>query len=389
MCFLRQIFRGKSEGSYQSMKNKKILFVGAGASADAGYPLTSRLWKTLRDHKGYQTQKESFKKIEGMFNKEKGLLNGIFSSDGLEGVFTFNDLIEKCLVYEKDYKLDQMIEEHSRGRFDTNKYRTNVLCAREKFHEDFVKIKKGIEKYFLKLLNETKNPDPDDYIHRMLDDKSTVITTNWDALVEFYLWNKKKWHPSGGYGFDIEIDDADCFESTVKVLKLHGGIGWRKTKLPGEDESKSKSDNKITVCKEFLNWLCERNSGSIESLLFGMKDKNSSKQDGFDEPFMQFPTYAKEIEQEQLVQIWSLASQALEECSEISFVGYSLPSSDTHVRALLLPLRNRVKSNKVKVKIITGKEYKETIERWKKFFGETNSVEYIQEYANIYFKTAT
>ena len=76
---------------------------------------------------------------------------------------------------------------------------------------------------------------------KILTDRDVVITFNYDSTVERVLWYEKKWTPRDGYGFklDFQKDHRDrtpveFSSSRVKVLHLHGSIGWH-PKPPSDD----------------------------------------------------------------------------------------------------------------------------------------------------------
>lgn len=77
-----------------------------------------------------------------------------------------------------------------------------------------VLVKKAAE-YFKK--NSIKNPYFD-FADRIANEKATVITTNWDLLLEFALIERQYDYFYGGLG--------NSQNKGVKILKIHGSINW-------------------------------------------------------------------------------------------------------------------------------------------------------------------
>src|SRR5208337_3128492 len=75
-----------------------------------------------------------------------------------------------------------------------------------------------------------------------LSDGDRVITLNWDSATERSLAELGKWNPLDGYGFErnlllnhgVEPEPlpAGCKKqkSAIKILKLHGSVGWHLTR---------------------------------------------------------------------------------------------------------------------------------------------------------------
>jgi hypothetical protein len=68
-----------------------------------------------------------------------------------------------------------------------------------------------------------------------------------------------------------------------------------------------------------------------------------------------------------LAVIWTLASAYLWRATFVEIIGYSLPSSDSAARALLLPLALRLDSGAVRV--VVRDQSDETLKRWREFLG--------------------
>ncbi len=219
------------------------------------------------------------------------------------------------------------------------------------------------------LFNKKKNYQ---YLYRGLDMADTVITTNWDLITEKVLYELMKWYPSDGYGFSCQLKNKykdknrkniikiyKENKSSVKVLKLHGSIGWHL------------NDGKFYLDKfNFLRYF---------GLSKGIFDVNCPHIGRPENPVMLYPSYLKQLNNLQLQQIWSQAAAALNKAKQVTFVGYSLPEADMGVRVLLNPLRVRLNMKKVEVNVVLGPKptnntdlnaRNNLIERWRSFLGD-------------------
>ena len=88
---------------------------------------------------------------------------------------------------------------------------------------------------FCSVINETQN-GPESIFHKnlvhQLDDDDTIITFNWDTLIDKSLANSKRWSSETGYGISPQMIYRDRWEinnqakSKNILLKLHGSTNW-------------------------------------------------------------------------------------------------------------------------------------------------------------------
>ena len=90
------------------------------------------------------------------------------------------------------------------------------------------------------LFNCFRLPDPSgeqkqllsDFIERALLYGSTIITFNYDTILERCLKKAKKWDPNNGYGISFACSPANDERkdsADIKILKLHGSLNWEYT----------------------------------------------------------------------------------------------------------------------------------------------------------------
>jgi hypothetical protein len=82
-------------------------------------------------------------------------------------------------------------------------------------------------------LNKTTCPCHSFIAKNWLDEGDTVISFNYDLIMDIALLRSNVWHPSTGYGWrnpDVIGIENNITESNVTLLKLHGSTNWYKSK---------------------------------------------------------------------------------------------------------------------------------------------------------------
>ncbi len=189
---------------------------------------------------------------------------------------------------------------------------------------------------------------------------------NWDSATERSLAELGKWNPLDGYGFERElllksgIDPkplpAGCREerSAIKVLKLHGSVGWHLTR-----------DRQIYFSNlYFLRYFNFR----YEDEALPFFDPLAPQIGPDRERILANPSFLKRLEGVETQRLWYSAAKALETAETVDFDGYSLPESDLAIRVLLGPLRFRLERGEVSV--VVRDPSGEVLDRWRPFLGE-------------------
>ncbi|HHV95272.1 MAG TPA: hypothetical protein GXX37_02165 [Clostridiaceae bacterium] len=182
--------------------------------------------------------------------------------------------------------------------------------------------------YFSKSVQEHSFKQ-EDYIHffkfikkQKTKSPTTIITTNWDTLIEEYCErNKIKYD----YGFKIpytNMHDNAC-ESDIILLKIHGSANWLR----------------CLHCGAFLVF---KKGEAAKSLFEDGKNETCTvcgQGESFNAPSLQpeiiTPTMLKSFANCLYLNIWSAASKALREATEVIFIGYSFPIADFDFRYML------------------------------------------------------
>ncbi len=188
--------------------------------------------------------------------------------------------------------------------------------------------------------------------------RDTVITTNWDTLLDRALTSARREHEGGKW---------------LKATNIaYGGVGERIVNWQGDDIRK-RAERLYSLYKLHgsLNWFfcpcCANLYANVEGTWIIDPQKRRPVHDechcgaGLDNVVVA-PSFVKQYRNVHLRSVWKHAQHALQEAREWVFVGYSLPSDDYHIRAMLLrALRARLahwtktRGQVVQITVVTDK----------------------------------
>ena len=154
--------------------------------------------------------------------------------------------------------------------------------------------------------------------------KCCCITFNYDDFLDEALAQTNSWSPDRGYGFFCRSSqevvasvEAQMTASMLLLLKLHGSINWR----PKLGYASPVAIDSIMHHQEWFDFSLDDPQGSdhLEP-----------------EPVMVPPVLSKSslVEQPVLRLVWSRAFASLETAHEVTFIGYSFPTTDMAARTL-------------------------------------------------------
>lgn len=284
---------------------KEVFFLGAGASADAGAPLSRSFLdddyldkhlkiKTALSHKNY----ERFQKIRRIAKQIfpystrdiESLLNGRSSA-------LFLDLI-KVGEIEKIWDIESSLDE------EIEWYIMQII--------------------FLSLRSEIINKEAVsryEALFNKLEHGDSIITLNYDLIVDHSLLRRR-----GELNYSIDstkiLFPKENFEvnSGILIYKLHGSMNW-------------------LICK---NDKCKKISIYLEKMAQYAEDPNADTNLKCKECSCNLqriivpPRWDKEQSYSDILNsIWIKASQTLHEANVVNVIGYSLPESDIYARYLL------------------------------------------------------
>lgn len=143
-----------------------------------------------------------------------------------------------------------------------------------------------------------------------LTKEDTVITFNWDTILESQLAN---------LGASFTLDPFA--EADITILKLHGSLSWV---LLG-DQVTPKHPEYFTLLSEDDGLFCSKDHSILDTWL--PLDRS---------PYIVTPIAQKRpLDVRHLKILWVNAFDSISQASSMTVIGYSIPDEDYHARALL------------------------------------------------------
>ena len=351
----------------------KVFIIGAGFSKAAGYPLGNELLPVLGEFvnelgffvhlRNFWSDFVSWRDVQ----TDPGVLE-IINTGNAEFIITHLDLLEnaqdfnRIQYYKKAKYLDgsdvrEAKSEREKELEDTKAFFCIAKEARDGLralldwyfrhqnYEDSKKENQGRYSYILEFCRSKANSG------------DVFITFNYDALLERALYSLGRWSPRDGYGFEIDFEEIERWKghkpavlgrSDVKVLKLHGSVGWHI----------NEEINKI-----FLNrWKLLKNF--IPGIRDAAEPDDIREQD--ERPIVIEPSFIKSIEQRELLDLWDEARKVLEEAKEVFILGYSMPQADAYAQNLIV---HSIRANPNRPKVTVVDPDKNTLDRYEELLG--------------------
>ncbi len=336
--------------------------LGAGASYPV-YPLASKLLQHINDYItgcgkcfnrfGYADWP---KVMAWLADSSNPLLQQALENGNIEQIFTVLDLAESLLdgseidVLRASKKgadaVATAVASHRKLASETSEYqhkRRTLMWALENFFQD--KHSKDQKEF---------NCNEWDTLRRfgqLLQPGDTVVTFNYDSTVERVLLNLGKWSPADGYGerlvFQKGRHDKTRMtfpDSQVKVLHLHGAVGWYRKpsvredlpmktggQIPPEARTPAPIETDISIDPIVL-----RDFGIYTAVDASMPVRPSDEYQ-----ILLHPSFLKDYAGEEngnavFIKMWRMAAEALRSANRVVIIGYSLPPADSAAWTLLL-----------------------------------------------------
>ena len=322
-----------------------VYFLGAGASAADGLPLTRGLnygvadWLRTRNGRAPELRalyRDLFKVRDAGLTKASHKWKEFLHTrdhDILKKADCLPDLIETLSLI--DISID---EGHSFGMSSLRAMRRRV----EMDVQFLSKVRRQLTTAIAQSVKDATHRRRSRLTNQLVDSMGpddAIISTNWDVLPERRLvraWLQKtkarrlkqapiKYHCVGERPVTWRGDDLDGSTKDARtLLRLHGGLNWLGCACCATvyvnvewsrivDESKRPTDFERCHC-----------GAGLSNIIIA-------------------PSFVKNYSNVGLRSVWREAQKRLEHATRWIFIGYSLPSDDFHVRALLLrALRSRV-----------------------------------------------
>lgn len=181
------------------------------------------------------------------------------------------------------------------------------------------------------LLPEQLSPKIDllDKLLSLIEPHDTIITFNYDILIEQVLWQHGVWNPVDGYGIGKihrrEEIHGSLKESKVAVIKLHGSVNWSTPNWSG-DEIEIFTTHPLT------------NEPLFDALNVVSKRPIPKWKYTFNSHVI-LPTFLKTARHKWELHMIRLASQALSKAEKIFILGYSFPEADAMANFIFAQIR--------------------------------------------------
>lgn len=282
----------------KEFKSRRVFFLGAGFSYDAGIPLTKDLLKLSMHNFSLDS--------EGIYKRVINIIKTCFS---IENNIDFSVLSFSNLCTFLEYK---ELREYAGG---------------ERFSENGSREKLAL-KYFLSKTIAQNTPEnefiPEIYLEfaKQLKDKDLILTFNWDCLLEMAIEKvgKKFTYHYNGEG--------------IKIFKMHGSINWRL----GEP-----NDLGQPIKDNFLNWESMKLSDNLmpKEIYFSEKLFNHHVWKYYNclgevEPFIILPGYGKAFDVRNLAHFWYKSEYVFAFTHDVYIIGLSLAPDDFFIRSFFL-----------------------------------------------------
>ena len=355
----------------------RVLMFGAGASRSAGYPLARNLLtevgREARRTSSIQFR-DAWEEWEAFRERMPATLGLVAKNANPEVVLSLPDLLVAAAETEDEARTSEAIRAYlENGAADAapleRYFGSEERDALSAAFAPRARLLDALEWYFWgKHHHDGEHPSRRDYLRRVLEELAegdAVITLNWDTVAERTLAEAGRWNPTDGYGFPRELQVEGPLrkrtalpselagESPVRVLKLHGSFGWRRT------------DSGVYLDS---NMLLAEFGFHLRGTPVDLVDAAAPEFYTRDPLLMAHPSFLKRLDHPTMDAIWRQASEALAKAKIVKVWGYSLPEGDGAVRALLQGLSARVRRGEVKVTVHDPSP--RVLGRWKALLGE-------------------
>lgn len=225
-------------------------------------------------------------------------------------------------------------------------------------YTDLDELKICIQTYlYLALINPEIDNNKIEKFFDLLSPGDSVITFNYDLLLETTLFKRERWFPHDGYGIGFLNDKISPYYKNKKseniLLKLHGSLNWEGVNFDNE-------------CLN-MNFYYDDQSPIFPDYLLESKKQNFIYE-GKHSGFWVLPSYLKNFYTSQILFIWQKAFEEIIGADEIIIIGYSLPKEDSAACILL----GTTHLDKKKI-LLVDPNYEQLIEKYK-FITKNNDI---------------
>lgn len=368
------------------MRTKRVIITGAGFSAPAKLPVQNQIIQKMiaqntDNFLANSEAKESLRFVKAYINAGQFLLDNYGKGDyewareelqDIEEALIRSNVLEKLLNDFTQKRIEVGIgalELINRKILNNDVYYTALSITREKIREALVQeeidvnlediftsfdkstqSREYIKRYTYQQMDEIRysimclfiyylskctlehdysKKDYLTFIHYLKTHRTrepiTIITTNWDTLLERYL-------DLAGISYSFPIQNEDILRGTtekaplhsnLQLIKLHGSIDWLKCLGCGSTQICTAETAAEFLFKDKEEQKCNQCHRSTEDYAMLLQ------------PEIITPTMIKTISSKLYRELWDAAGSSLRAATHLIFIGYSLPIADYEFRYLL------------------------------------------------------
>ncbi len=198
-------------------------------------------------------------------------------------------------------------------------------------------------------------------VARLAPSDAAVISLNYDVVVDHALSRRP-----GRLPIDYGVDFANVGtapEPYLPLLKLHGSFNWLENSVTGdlywagwEKQVGQLYSARKTVTVEDLRGKRRRRVGSL-----GLPRRDL-------QPLMITPTHLKDFRNAHITAIWRRAEAVVRQAARLTFIGYSLPGDDIHVKYLFKHAL-ATSSRRGRPEIVVVDPAESVVSNYERFFG--------------------
>lgn len=307
----------------------RIFFIGAGMSAAAGLPLTRDLWRAVA-HSITRTP-ETYHHLRDYLRSAHGIADEHISRAALEWGRRFGNARPSTAAEPDDdasaapdllevfSTLDVLLDENS------------MLGLAQGVRPFSSREMPALRDSLVRTLSEAFRSFSDSHplylrLAAILHPADTIITTNWDMLLDRALHESSAGLVAAQLGTDATIVARDGTETLnaparfppgPRLLKLHGSFTWLYCQCC----------TRLYVNPQVPIAALARSGASPTSA-------NGCDCGALLSPLLVAPTYLKDYHNRHLANVWHAALDSLARSDTWFFIGYSLPADDMHIRVL-------------------------------------------------------
>ena len=159
---------------------------------------------------------------------------------------------------------------------------------------------------------------------KCLEKDDSILTINYDCLLEELMLRANVWSPNGGWSKYIQYEDLreyeeNCKKKNIEIIKLHGSVNFWVDNLPTIGLPEPKGTIVPHVKKSFLP---------------SCKGKENPANTNTQGQYIIDPTFIKSYHRD-LLWLWKLATKKMWEADIITIIGCGLRPEDTMLTSLI------------------------------------------------------